>query len=64
MSSSGGLAVTFFLLWAPQERESYSDPLMNRLLERSIFSDRMVFVRAVHAARYMSDTELAIYDSW
>jgi hypothetical protein len=24
----------------------------------------MVFVRAVHAAKYMNDTELAIYDSW
>jgi deoxyadenosine/deoxycytidine kinase len=39
-------------------------PAINRLLERSIFSDRMVFVRAVHAAKYMNDTELAIYDSW
>ena len=35
-----------------------------RLLERSVFSDRMVFVRAVHEARWMSDMELDIYDSW
>lgn len=33
-------------------------------MERSVFSDRMVFVKAVHAAKYMSDTELAVYDSW
>ena len=35
-----------------------------RLLERSVFSDRMVFVRAVHEARWMDDMELAVYDSW
>ena len=35
-----------------------------RLLERSVFSDRMVFVRAVHEAQYMSDLELSVYDSW
>eukprot|EP00873_Tetraselmis_striata_P040720 jgi/Tetstr1/460984/TSEL_006136.t1 len=35
-----------------------------RLLERSVFSDRMVFVRAVHEAKCMSDVELSIYDSW
>jgi len=35
-----------------------------RLLERSVFSDRMVFVRAVHEARWMSDVEINIYDSW
>lgn len=46
-----------------QERESYSKS-MCRLLERSVFSDRMVFVRAVHKSKFLSDTELAIYDSW
>ena len=35
-----------------------------RLLERSVFSDRMVFVRAVHEAKWLSDMELGIYDSW
>eukprot|EP00191_Tetraselmis_sp_GSL018_P003187 CAMPEP_0177603086 /NCGR_PEP_ID=MMETSP0419_2-20121207/15296_1 /TAXON_ID=582737 /ORGANISM="Tetraselmis sp., Strain GSL018" /LENGTH=483 /DNA_ID=CAMNT_0019096777 /DNA_START=206 /DNA_END=1657 /DNA_ORIENTATION=+ len=35
-----------------------------RLLERSVFSDRMVFVRAVHEAKCMSDAELSVYDSW
>ncbi len=29
-----------------------------------MFSDRMVFVRAVHEARWMDDMELAVYDSW
>lgn len=24
----------------------------------------MVFVRAVHAAKHMTDTELAVYDTW
>lgn len=33
-------------------------------MERSVFSDRMVFVRAVHEAKFMSDMEISIYDSW
>lgn len=52
-----------FLTRMVQERESYSQS-MCRLLERSIFSDRMVFVKAVHKSKFMNDTELAIYDSW
>ena len=47
-----------------QERDSSAGTSPMRLLERSVFSDRMVFVRAVHEARWMSDMELAIYDSW
>lgn len=39
-----------------------SKPL--RVLERSIFSDRMVFVRAMHEAGFMGDLELSVYDSW
>ena len=35
-----------------------------RVLERSIFSDRMVFVRAMHEAGYLGDAELSVYDSW
>lgn len=35
-----------------------------RILERSIFSDRMVFVRALHEAGNLSDIELNIYDSF
>lgn len=29
-----------------------------------MFSDRMVFVRAVHNAKWMSELELQVYDSW
>ncbi|MEW5310946.1 MAG: hypothetical protein WDW38_002697 [Sanguina aurantia] len=46
------------------ELESRESAKAVRLMERSVFSDRMVFVKAVHAAKYMSDTELAVYDSW
>ena len=35
-----------------------------RLIERSVFCDRMVFVKAVHEAKTLSDIELAVYDSW
>jgi deoxyadenosine/deoxycytidine kinase len=35
-----------------------------RLMERSVFSDRMVFVRAVRESGWMGDVELAVYDSW
>lgn len=45
-----------------QEQPRNRRPL--RLMERSVFSDRMVFVRAVHEAKYMSDMEISIYDSW
>lgn len=40
-----------------QERESYSQS-MCRLLERSVFSDRMVFVRSVHKSKFINDTEV------
>jgi deoxyadenosine/deoxycytidine kinase len=41
---------------------SSSKPL--KVLERSIFSDRMVFVRAMHEAGFIQDLELSVYDSW
>ncbi|OAE26895.1 hypothetical protein AXG93_4762s1050 [Marchantia polymorpha subsp. ruderalis] len=47
-----------------QERESAVGEKRLRLMERSVFSDRMVFVRAVHEAKWMSDAEISIYDSW
>lgn len=49
---------------AVQEKETQSGDRPFRLLERSVFSDRMVFVRAVHEKSWMSDLELNIYDSW
>ena len=56
-----GCLQTLLLL---QERETQLGDRPFRLLERSVFSDRMVFVRAVHEAKWMSDLELNIYDSW
>ncbi|XP_019180686.1 PREDICTED: uncharacterized protein LOC109175787 [Ipomoea nil] len=47
-----------------QERESSSGIKPLRLMERSVFSDRMVFVRAVHEANWMNEMEISIYDSW
>jgi hypothetical protein len=49
---------------AAQERNSRGCGKDHRLLERSVFSDRMVFVRAVVDAQWMTPMELAIYDSW
>lgn len=47
-----------------KDRESRSSTKRMRVLERSIFSDRMVFVRAMHEAGHMGDLELSVYDSW
>eukprot|EP00878_Enallax_costatus_P013182 GHUV01013779.1.p1 GENE.GHUV01013779.1~~GHUV01013779.1.p1 ORF type:complete len:438 (+),score=151.09 GHUV01013779.1:893-2206(+) len=47
-----------------QERNSASMPKPVRVMERSVFSDRMVFVRAVRESGWMGDVELAVYDSW
>ncbi|CAH9126289.1 unnamed protein product [Cuscuta epithymum] len=47
-----------------QERESSAGIKPLRLMERSVFSDRMVFVRAVHEANWMNEMEISIYDSW
>ncbi|EOA36875.1 hypothetical protein CARUB_v10008902mg [Capsella rubella] len=47
-----------------QEKESSSGIKPLRLMERSVFSDRMVFVRAVHEAKWMNEMEISIYDSW
>ena len=33
-------------------------------MERSVFSDRMVFVRAIRESSLVDDVELAVYDSW
>lgn len=35
-----------------------------RLMERSVFCDRMVFVKAVYEAQQMNALELKVYDSW
>ncbi|MED6173213.1 hypothetical protein PIB30_057148 [Stylosanthes scabra] len=53
-----------FVTRVMQERESSSGIKPLRLMERSVFSDRMVFVRAVHEANWMNEMEISIYDSW
>ena len=35
-----------------------------RLLERSVWSDRMVFVKAVSESGWMSPLEQSVYNSW
>ncbi|KAJ6820010.1 uncharacterized protein M6B38_398875 [Iris pallida] len=53
-----------FVTRVMQERESAGGIKPLRLMERSVFSDRMVFVRAVHEANWMNEMEISIYDSW
>ncbi|KAK9134853.1 hypothetical protein Syun_014183 [Stephania yunnanensis] len=53
-----------FVTRVMQERESAAGIKPLRLMERSVFSDRMVFVRAVHEANWMNEMEISIYDSW
>ncbi|GAB4844801.1 hypothetical protein Ancab_038189 [Ancistrocladus abbreviatus] len=53
-----------FVTRVMQERESSAGIKPLRLMERSVFSDRMVFVRAVHEAKWMNEMEISIYDSW
>ena len=52
------------MLQEKDSRENLGREKTLRLLERSVFSDRMVFVRAVHEAKCMTDAELSVYDSW
>jgi deoxyadenosine/deoxycytidine kinase len=47
-----------FLSRVMQERGSAATPRAVRLMERSVFSDRMVFVRAVRESGWMGDVEL------
>ncbi|GKV51296.1 hypothetical protein SLEP1_g57964 [Rubroshorea leprosula] len=53
-----------FVTRVMQERESSGGIKPLRLMERSVFTDRMVFVRAVHEANWMNEMEISIYDSW
>ncbi|KAK9851909.1 hypothetical protein WJX84_009907 [Apatococcus fuscideae] len=53
-----------FMTRVMQEKESNRAPEPMRLMERSVFSDRMVFVKAVHEAQWMNDMELSVYDAW
>ncbi|GMH42028.1 hypothetical protein BSKO_09947 [Bryopsis sp. KO-2023] len=53
-----------FLTRLQQNRNTWQGSKPLRILERSVFSDRLVFVRAVHEARWLSDLQLELYDSW
>ncbi|XP_028117761.1 deoxycytidine kinase-like, partial [Camellia sinensis] len=53
-----------FVIRVMQERESSGGIKPLRLMERTVFSDRMVFVRAVYEANWMNEMEISIYDSW
>ncbi|KZV40887.1 P-loop containing nucleoside triphosphate hydrolases superfamily protein isoform 1 [Dorcoceras hygrometricum] len=53
-----------FVTRVMQEKESSDGIKPLRLMERSVFSDRMVFVRAVHEAKWMNEMEISIYESW
>ncbi|CAD7702216.1 unnamed protein product [Ostreobium quekettii] len=53
-----------FLTRLKQNHQSYDGEKPLRLLERSVFSDRLVFVRAVHEAKWMDDFHLKLYDAW
>ena len=52
------------LLGLVQEENSRASKAPLRLLERSVFCDRMVFVKAVHHLKHLSPVELEVYDSW
>ncbi|XP_008781551.2 uncharacterized protein LOC103701312 [Phoenix dactylifera] len=53
-----------FVTRVMQERESAAGIKPLRLMERSVFSDQMVFVRSVHEAKWMNEMEISIYNSW
>lgn len=47
-----------------QEIESRDAKIPLRIMERSIFSDRMIFVESVHEKAWMSDLELSLFNGW
>eukprot|EP00210_Caulerpa_lentillifera_P005588 g5345.t1 len=53
-----------FLTRLKQNRSTFDGEKPLRIMERSVFSDRLVFVRAVHEAQWMDDMQLQLYDSW
>lgn len=53
-----------FLTRLDVNRKTFDGEKPLRLLERSVFSDRLVFVRAVHESQWLTDEQLELYDSW
>ena len=52
------------LLLQEASTREYQHPQGLRLLERSVWSDRMVFVKAVSDSGWMSPLEQSVYNSW
>ncbi|TVU39313.1 hypothetical protein EJB05_12726, partial [Eragrostis curvula] len=53
-----------FVTRVMQEKESASGIKPLRLMEISVFSDRMVFFCSVHESNWMNEMEISIYGSW
>ena len=53
-----------FLTRLEINRRTFDGTKPLRLIERSVFSDRLVFVRAVHEEKWLDDYQLELYDSW
>lgn len=47
-----------------QERESVESEKRIRIMERSVFSDRNVFVASAQEAGWLSELELDLYHAW
>ena len=47
-----------------QEIESRDATVPLRIMERSVFSDRMIFVESVHENSWMSDLEFSLFNGW
>jgi thymidylate kinase len=47
-----------------QEQESRHEDTPLRLMERSVFSDRHVFVSSIRESNWMNDIEMTVYESW
>lgn len=47
-----------------QEIDSRDASIPLRIMERSVFSDKMVFVESVHEKGWMSDMELSLFNAW
>jgi len=53
-----------FLTRLDANRRTFDGKQPLRLMERAVFSDRLVFVRAVHESKWMEDYQMQLYDSW
>ena len=47
-----------------QEIQSRSTSPSLRIMERSVFSDKLIFVESVYENGWMTDMELSLFNSW